>query len=143
MRTSALSERCVRNSSWACSAFGEPSATQACERPLKFGRAGRRVVEATPRPNDKQFGSGAPMGHPVLSAENLQGLSGRQRRGGVAAQEFEVEFGLERMGLRRSMAEFSRAAARRLDQFARAFDLAELPASLRRARTSQSSGCPR
>src|SRR5208282_1184755 len=73
------------------------------------------------------FGNIAPPRHPVLSAENLKGLSRRQSGGGVAAQHFEEEFGLERMGHRWSVAELGCAAVHRLDQFARAFDLAQLP----------------
>ena len=63
----------------------------------------------------------------MLSAETLQSLGRRQRGGRVAAQHFEEEFGLERMGHRRSVAELGRAAVHRLDQFARAVDLAQLP----------------
>ena len=126
-------ERCVRHSSSACNALeNQPPPLMPCSRKAasacsKFGCAGRRVMEPTPRPDDIQFGRGAPIGHPVLSAENLKGLSRRQSGGSVAAQHFEQEFGLERMGRRRSVAELGRVAVHRLDQFARAFDLAQMP----------------
>ena len=55
-------------------------------------------METTPRPNSVQFCVGEPMRHPMLAAESRQAVSRRQRGGGVAAQQLEEEFGLERMG---------------------------------------------
>ena len=146
MRASALSSSVCPEIQLRKVRLGEPIGAldglhaQSREPPLKFGRAGRRIAEATPGPIDKQFGNGAPMGHPMLSAEYLEGLRRRQRGSGVAAPELEREFGLERMGHRRSVAEISRAAIHRLDQFAGAFDLAQLPHRYREPRHRGQAG---
>ena len=104
-----------------------PAPLEGRQRPPQFGCPGCRIMEATTRTDGVYFGNIAPPRHPVLSAENLKSLSRRQSGGGVVAQHFEEEFGLERMGHRWSVAELGCAAVYRLDQFARAFDLAQLP----------------
>ena len=63
----------------------------------------------------------------MLSAEALQGLGRAQRGSGVATQDFKPGFPVERMSHRRGVAEIPRAAVRLIDQFARTFDLAQLP----------------
>ena len=71
---------------------------QAHKRLFEFGRAGRLVMKPAPRPNDKPLCGGEPVVHPMLPANSLQRLCRLQSRSRVAAQHFEKEFGLERMG---------------------------------------------
>ena len=97
------------------------------QRLSKVFCAGRGVVDAAARPPGFQFGIDAPKGHPMLPAESLQFLGRAQSRGSVTAQDFETGFPVERMGHRRGVAEVSRALVHLIDQFARAFDLAQLP----------------
>ena len=73
-----------------------------------------------------QFGLGAVLHHPMLSRERLQSLGRAQRGDGIAAHISRYDF-QERIGNRRDVADLGRAAVRRVDQFARAVDLAQLP----------------
>ena len=97
------------------------------QRPSKVFRSRRGVMKTASRPPQIQFAPDAPRRHPVLPAESLQGLGRAQRGGGVAAQEFEVGPPDERMSHRWGVAEFSGAPARRVDQYPRAFRLAQFP----------------
>ena len=74
-----------------------------------------------------QFGLAEPLRQPVFSRDSLQSLGRAQRRQGVAAPDFEIRFPEEHIGDPSDVADLGRAPGRRLDQFARAFDLAQLP----------------
>ena len=97
------------------------------QRPSKAFHSSRAFVEAAARPFGIQVGPDTPKRHPMLSAEALQGLGRAQSGSGVATQDFKPGFPVERMGHRRGVAEIPRAAVRLIDQFARTFDLAQLP----------------
>ena len=97
------------------------------QRPTNVFRASCSVMETTARPSHHQFRHGAIERQSVLLAEALQGLRRDQRCGGVSAQDFELEFPIERTGHRGSVAELASAADRLIDQFAGAYDFAQLP----------------
>ena len=59
------------------------------QRLSHFGSACGGVGEATVSPTDNHFGNGAPLAHPVLSAEILQSLGRDQGGCGIATQDFK------------------------------------------------------
>ena len=59
------------------------------QRLLHFGGACGGTGEAAVSPTDDHFGNGAPLAHPVLSADTLQSLPRDQGGCGVATQDFE------------------------------------------------------
>ena len=84
-------------------------------------------MKAAARAGQVQFGHHPPKRQPVLSAENLEPLGRGQCGRFIAPQVFEMRSHTERLGRRRGVAEFGRASARRVDQFARAHHLAQVP----------------
>src|SRR4029077_11292967 len=84
--------------------------------------------EAAARPNRAQFHPLTPKSHPALACARFQSLRGAQSGSCVPAQNCEMGSEEKRIAHRRDVAELGRASVRRLDQLARAVDLAQLPA---------------
>ena len=97
------------------------------QNPSNLGCASHRVIDPTPRPTRMQFGLVDVLHHPVFSRDGLQSLGRAQRRQGVATPDFQIRIPEERIGNRPDVADLGRAPGRRVDQFACAFDLAQLP----------------
>ena len=95
---------------------------------VELGDAVRRIVQAAPRPSRMQFGQEAVKHHSVLSAERLEGLRCAQGGSGVAPNDFEKCFPIQRFDQRRRVTQLGATTGRPIDQLARPFNLAQLPA---------------
>ena len=129
-RASAPSVSASSSASNPCRTPGRPSRPdrQRPPAPAELGCACHWVIEADPAPNQ----NAAPPslshgGHALFSCQGLQSFCRAQRGGGVPSQNFQIRSPEERMDDRRDMAELGRAPDCRVDQFACAFDLAQLP----------------